>query len=129
MNLQGKRILLGVTGSIAAYKAVELLRLLTKRGAEVQVVMTEAATKFVTPLTFETLTRQPVLLDMWSLAYSHRIGHIEATQRADLCVVAPGTAQHVSPEYPPRAVPTSRSGRRGTRSFISNSTARRSNSA
>ncbi|HSC70337.1 MAG TPA: flavoprotein, partial [Candidatus Methylomirabilis sp.] len=60
--LEGKRILLGVTGSIAAYKAVELLRLLTKAGAEVQVVMTEAATKFVAPLTFETLTRQPVLL-------------------------------------------------------------------
>jgi phosphopantothenoylcysteine decarboxylase/phosphopantothenate--cysteine ligase len=96
MNLQGKRILLGVTGSIAAYKAVELLRLLTKRGAEVQVVMTEAATKFVTPLTFETLSRQPVLLDMWSLAYSHRIGHIEATQRADLFVVAPATARTIA---------------------------------
>ncbi len=93
MSLNGKRILLGVTGSIAAYKAVELLRLLTGRGAEVQVVMTEAATRFVAPLTFETLSRQPVLLDMWSLAYSHRIGHIEATQRADLFVVAPATAQ------------------------------------
>jgi len=94
--LNGKRILLGVTGSIAAYKAVELLRLLTKSGAEVQVVMTEAATKFVAPLTFETLTRQPVLLDMWSLEYSHRIGHIEATQRADLFVVAPATARTIA---------------------------------
>ena len=55
--LTGKRILLGVTGSIAAYKAVELLRELVKRGAEVQVVMTEAATRFVGPLTFETLSR------------------------------------------------------------------------
>lgn len=96
MSLNGKHILLGVTGSIAAYKAVELLRLLTKRGAEVQVVMTEAATKFVAPLTFETLTRQPVLLDMWSLAYSHRIGHIEATQRADVLVVAPATARTIA---------------------------------
>lgn len=96
MSLHGKRILLGVTGSIAAYKAVELLRLLTKSGAEVQVVMTEAATKFVAPLTFETLTRQPVLLDMWSLEYSHRIGHIEATQRADLFVVAPATARTIA---------------------------------
>jgi phosphopantothenoylcysteine decarboxylase/phosphopantothenate--cysteine ligase len=96
MSLNGKRILLGVTGSIAAYKAVELLRLLTQAGAEVQVVMTEAATKFVAPLTFETLTRQPVLLDMWSLAYSHRIGHIEATQRADLFVVAPATARTIA---------------------------------
>ena len=94
--LKGKRILLGVTGSIAAYKAVEILRELTKRGAEVQVVMTEAATKFVTPLTFETLSRQEVLLDMWSLAYSHRIGHIEATARADLFVVAPATARTIA---------------------------------
>jgi phosphopantothenoylcysteine decarboxylase/phosphopantothenate--cysteine ligase len=94
--LRGARVLLGVTGSIAAYKAVELLRLLTKRGAEVQAVMTDAATKFVAPLTFETLTRQPVLLDMWSLAYGHRIGHIEATQRADLLVVAPATARTIA---------------------------------
>ncbi len=96
LSLQGKRILLGVTGSIAAYKAVELLRELTKRGAEVQVAMTEAATKFIAPLTFETLSRQEVLLDMWSLAYSHRIGHIEATQRADLVLVAPATAQTIA---------------------------------
>ena len=96
MSLQGKRILLGVTGSIAAYKAVELLRQLTKAGAEVQVAMTEAATKFVTPLTFETLSRQEVLLDMWSLAYNHRIGHLEATERADLLVVAPATAQTIA---------------------------------
>jgi phosphopantothenoylcysteine decarboxylase/phosphopantothenate--cysteine ligase len=96
MNLEGKRVLLGVTGSIAAYKAVELLRLLAKRGATVQVAMTEAAAKFVGPLTFETLSRQEVLLDMWSLQYSHRIGHIEATQRADLLLVAPATAQTIA---------------------------------
>jgi phosphopantothenoylcysteine decarboxylase / phosphopantothenate---cysteine ligase len=94
--LTGKRSLLGVTGSIAAYKAVELLRELTKRGAEVQVVMTEAATKFVAPLTFETLSRQPVLLDMFSLAYGSKIGHIEATQRADVFLVAPATAQTIA---------------------------------
>jgi phosphopantothenoylcysteine decarboxylase/phosphopantothenate--cysteine ligase len=88
--------LLGVTGSIAAYKAVELLRELTKRGAEVQVVMTEAATKFVAPLTFETLSRQPVLLDMFSLAYGSHIGHIEATARADLFVIAPATAHTIA---------------------------------
>jgi len=91
--LNGRRILLGVTGSIAAYKAVELLRELTKRGAEVQVVMTEAATKFVAPLTFETLSRQPVLLDMFTLAYG---GHIEATARADLFVIAPATARTIA---------------------------------
>jgi phosphopantothenoylcysteine decarboxylase / phosphopantothenate---cysteine ligase len=94
--LKGKRILLGVTGSIAAYKAVELLRELTKRGAEVQVVMTEAATKFVAPLTFETLARQPVLLDMFSLSYGSKISHIEATQRADVFLVAPATAQTIA---------------------------------
>ena len=94
--LTGKRILLGVTGSIAAYKAVELLREFTKRGAEVQVVMTEAATRFVAPLTFETLSRQPVLLDMFSLAYGSHIGHIEATRRADFFVVAPATAQTIA---------------------------------
>ena len=91
--LKGKRILLGVTGSVAAYKAVELTRQLIRRGAEVQVVMTEAATRFLTPLTFETLSRQPVLLDMWSLHYASRIGHIEATARADLFVIAPATAR------------------------------------
>ena len=94
--LTGKRILLGVTGSIAAYKAVELLREFVKRGAVVQVVMTEAATRFVAPLTFETLSRQPVLLDMFSLAYGSRIGHIEATQRADAFLVAPATAQTIA---------------------------------
>lgn len=96
MALNGKRVLLGVTGSIAAYKAVELLRELVKRGAEIQVVMTEAATRFVAPLTFETLSRQPVLLDMFSLAYGSHIGHIEATRRADLFAVAPATAQTIA---------------------------------
>ncbi|HEX9900670.1 MAG TPA: flavoprotein, partial [Candidatus Methylomirabilis sp.] len=94
--LTGKRILLGVTGSIAAYKAVELLRELMKREAEVQVVMTEAATRFVAPLSFETLSRQPVLLDMFTLAYGSQIGHIAATARADLFVIAPATANTIA---------------------------------
>ncbi len=94
--LTSKRILLGVTGSIAAYKAVELLRELIKREAEVQVVMTEAATQFVAPLTFETLSRQPVLLDMFTLAYGSQIGHIAATTRADLFVIAPVTANTIA---------------------------------
>ncbi len=92
----GRRILLGVTGSIAAYKAVEVVRELVKREAEVQVVMTEAATRFVAPLTFETLSRQPVLLDMFTLAYGSQIGHIEATARADLFVIAPATANTIA---------------------------------
>ncbi len=94
--MTGKRILLGVTGSIAAYKAVELLRELVKREAEVQVVMTEAATRFVAPLTFETLSRQPVLLEMFTLAYGSQIGHIAATARADLFVIAPVTANTIA---------------------------------
>jgi phosphopantothenoylcysteine decarboxylase/phosphopantothenate--cysteine ligase len=94
--LTDKRILLGVTGSIAAFKAVELLRELVKREAEVQVVMTEAATRFVAPLTFETLSRQPVLLDMFSLVYGSHIGHIEATARTDLFVIAPATAHTIA---------------------------------
>lgn len=96
MSLKGKRILLGVTGSIAAFKAAELTRELVKREAEVQVVMTEAATRFVAPLTFETLSRQPVLLDMFSLAYGSQIGHIAAPSRADLLVVAPATANTIA---------------------------------
>ncbi len=94
--LNGKRILLGVTGSIAAYKAVELTRELVRKGAEVQVVMTEAATRFVAHLTFETLSRQPVLLDMFTLAYGSQIGHIEATARADVFVIAPTTAHTIA---------------------------------
>ena len=94
--LKGKRLLLGVTGSIAAYKAVEIVRELVKREAEVQVVMTEAATRFVAPLTFETLSRQPVLLDMFTLAYGSQIGHIQATARADLFVIAPATANTIA---------------------------------
>jgi len=95
-RLAGRRVLLGVTGSIAAYKAVELLRQLQTRGAEVQVAMTEAATRFVAPLTFETLSRQEVLLEMWALGADHRIGHIEATRRADLLLVAPATARTIA---------------------------------
>ena len=94
--LTGKRILLGVTGSIAAYKAVELLRLLTQLGGRGPGRDDRGRHEVLTPLTFETLTRQPVLLDMWSLAYSHRIGHIEATQRADIFVVAPATARTIA---------------------------------
>src|SRR3990167_7773630 len=94
--LGGERILLWVTGSIAAYKAVDLTRELTKRGAEAQVVMTEAATRFVAPLSFETLSRQPVLLDMFSLAYGSQIGHIAATAHADLFVIAPATAHTIA---------------------------------
>lgn len=91
-TLREKRILLGVTGSIAAYKAVELLRELLRRGAEVTCVLTEGAQRFVAPLTFATLSRREVLADMYTLDYERRIGHIAAAERADLLLVAPATA-------------------------------------
>jgi phosphopantothenoylcysteine decarboxylase/phosphopantothenate--cysteine ligase len=92
-RLAGRFILLGVTGSIAAYKAVELLRLLASEGAEVQVLMTEASTHFVGPLTFETLSRRPVVRDPLALLPDQRIAHIAAGERADAIVVAPATAR------------------------------------
>jgi phosphopantothenoylcysteine decarboxylase/phosphopantothenate--cysteine ligase len=88
--LAGRRILLGVTGSIAAYKAVELLRTLLREGADVSVVMTEAATKFVTPLTFEVLSRKPVATDLF--AAHQEMLHLTLPEQADLLVVAPATA-------------------------------------
>jgi phosphopantothenoylcysteine decarboxylase/phosphopantothenate--cysteine ligase len=93
--LKGKEIVLGVTGGIAVYKAVELLRLLTKAGAVVQVVMTRAATEFVTPLTFQTLSGQPVHLELFNLISEQQIGHISLAERADLFLIAPATANFV----------------------------------
>jgi phosphopantothenoylcysteine decarboxylase/phosphopantothenate--cysteine ligase len=90
--LQGKEIVLGVTGGIAAYKAVELLRLLTKAGASVHVMMTRSATEFVTPLTFQTLSRHPVHTELFNLISEQEIGHIALADRADLVIVAPATA-------------------------------------
>jgi len=86
----GKRVVLAVTGSIAAYKAIGLLRLLTQRGATVQVVMTESATRFVAPLTFEVLSGLPVSYDLFS---SHQdMKHLSLAEQADLLLVAPCTA-------------------------------------
>ncbi len=90
--LKGKEIVLGVTGGIAAYKAVELLRLFTKAGANVHVVMTRSATEFVTPLTFQTLSMNPVSTKLFSLVSEREIGHISLADRADLVVIAPATA-------------------------------------
>ncbi len=91
-KLKGREIILGVTGGIAAYKAVELLREMVKRGANVHVVMTENAMRFVTPLTFQTLSGHPVLYEMFRLLEGSRIGHIAMSDRAELMVIAPATA-------------------------------------
>lgn len=90
--LSGKQILLGVTGSIAAYKACLLVRLFQKAGAEVAVAMTEAACQFVTPLTFRTLSRRPVALDAFAQPESWVPGHVSLAQWCDVLVVAPCTA-------------------------------------
>jgi len=90
--LKGKCIILGVTGGIAAYKAAELLRLLVKAGAEVQVIMTRSAREFVAPLTFQTLSGNPVHTELFSLIQEQEIGHISLADRADLVLVAPATA-------------------------------------
>ena len=90
--LQGKEILLGVTGGIAAYKSVLLLRELTKEGANVNVIMTKSATEFVGPLTFQTLSGNPVTTDIFTLFASSEIGHVALATRADLLVIAPATA-------------------------------------
>lgn len=94
MTLQGKTIVLGVTGSIAAYKAVELVRPLTTAGADVRVVMTASAQRFVTPLTLATLSRHPVLTD--ELAWDARMPHLAAVHEADLLLVAPATAGRIA---------------------------------
>lgn len=90
--LEDKKIILAVCGGIAAYKAIELLRLLTKAGADVHVIMTRAAQEFVAPLTFQTLSSNPVHTELFNLIAEREIGHISLADRADLFIVAPATA-------------------------------------
>ena len=93
LPLEGRLVLLGVTGSIAAYKAAELVRLLTAAGAEVQVLMTHTAGAFIGPLTLETLSRRRAMQDPLELLPDRRIGHIVAADAADAVLVAPATAR------------------------------------
>ncbi len=90
--LKNKEIILGVTGGIAAYKSVELLREMVKRRANVHVVMTQNAQQFVSPLTFQTLSGNPVLHEMFRLLTGSQIGHVALADIADLMVIAPATA-------------------------------------
>src|SRR5437764_13898836 len=87
-----KKIVLGVTGSIAAYKAADLTSLLTKAGADVYVVMTSDAQKFITPLPFKTLSRHPVITDLYDEEEGWKPTHIRVADEADLFLVAPATA-------------------------------------
>ena len=95
-TLSGKHILLGVTGGIAAYKSAELLRQLRSQGAEVRVVMTAAATEFVTPLTFQALSGQPVHTELLDAGAEAAMGHIELARWADVLLVAPATADFIA---------------------------------
>lgn len=94
--LTGKRVVLGVCGGIAAYKVVELASRLTKEGALVDVVMSEAATKFVTPLTFQAITHRTVAVDMFRLETEGNITHVSLGVAADVVVVAPATAHSIA---------------------------------
>ncbi|MDE3084855.1 MAG: phosphopantothenoylcysteine decarboxylase, partial [Verrucomicrobiota bacterium] len=90
--LQGKTIILGVAGSIAAYKAADLTSQLRKLGAEIFPVLTAAAQKFITPLTLQTLARHPAAADLWAEGGGWQPGHVELADKADLLLVAPATA-------------------------------------
>lgn len=92
MELKGVRVLLGVSGGIAAYKAADLVRLLVKAGAEVEVVMSASACRFVTPATFQALSGRPVLVDLWDEGSASGMAHIDLPRRADCIVVAPASA-------------------------------------
>ena len=94
-STQAKRIVLGLTGGIAAYKAAELARLLMKRGIEVQVAMTEAACHFITPATMQALTGRPVLVNQWD-AVENGMAHIDTSRAADAIVIAPATADFIA---------------------------------
>jgi phosphopantothenoylcysteine decarboxylase / phosphopantothenate---cysteine ligase len=96
MELQGKRIVLGVTGGIAAYKAAELVRLLGKQGADVQVAMAEGATHFVTAISFQALSGKPVYLDQWDARMPNAMAHIDLSRQADLILVAPASADFLA---------------------------------
>lgn len=90
--MRTRRLLLGITGSVAVYKAAYLVRLCLKAGYEVEVVMTEAATRFVSPLTFQALTGKPVIYSLWDDYTHNAMGHIELSRRADLMLIAPASA-------------------------------------
>src|SRR3954468_23851379 len=95
-GLSGKRVLLGITGGVAAYKAAQLARLFIKAGADVRVVMTEAATRFIGPVTLQALTGQTVYTDLWDPRIPDNMAHIELSRDRDLMLVAPATADFMA---------------------------------
>ena len=96
INLEGKVIVLGVSGSIAAYKAADLTSELRKAGAEIFVAMTESATRFISPMTLATISRNPVASSLWDEQSGWQPGHIELADQADLFLVVPATANQIA---------------------------------
>ena len=96
MNLKDKHVLLGVTGGIAAYKTATLASSLVKNGADVHVIMTENATNFITPVTFETLTGHKCIIDTFDRNFEFKVEHISLAQMADVIMVAPATANVIA---------------------------------
>jgi len=90
------RLLLGITGGIAAYKAAELVRLLVKQGVDVQVVMTKAACRFITPVTLQALSGKPVFTDLWDESTGNGMAHIELARNADAILIAPASADFIA---------------------------------
>lgn len=95
-KLKDKTVLLGVSAGIAAYKAVDLASKLTAAGADVFTIMTENATELIGPKSFEAITANPVFIDMWQQEKAYEIGHISLTERADIFVVAPASADIIA---------------------------------
>ncbi|MGH7805542.1 MAG: flavoprotein, partial [Candidatus Binatia bacterium] len=95
-GLQGKSVVVGLSGGIACYKGAELVRALVKEGATVRVIMTDAAREFVTPLTLQTLSGRPVATSLFDLDQESQIGHIRLADEADVLLVAPATANVIA---------------------------------
>jgi phosphopantothenoylcysteine decarboxylase/phosphopantothenate--cysteine ligase len=96
LDLQGRHIVLGLTGGIACYKSAELVRLLVKAGASVQVLMTEAATAFITPVTMQALSGRPVVLSQWDAREPNNMAHINLGREADAVLIAPASADFLA---------------------------------
>ena len=94
--LKGKTVVLGVTGGIAAYKIASLASMLVKQHADVQVIMTENATNFITPITFETLTGNKCLVDTFDRNFQFQVEHVALAKRADIFMIAPATANVIA---------------------------------
>ncbi|NDI20188.1 MAG: phosphopantothenate synthase, partial [Burkholderiaceae bacterium] len=91
-SLANKKIVLGISGGIAAYKSAELVRALIQEGAEVQVVMSESAMQFITPVTMQALSGKPVFSSQWDTRITNNMAHIELSRKADAILIAPASA-------------------------------------